>query len=87
MPVATGRDGSPSGLCELVLDSKKRFDYEHEHHFIEHENDGVRKEVGNDEASALRLISRNALASGSAQLMVDFPCRQKQNLPKSVVAG
>ena len=32
----------------LVLGREKRFDYDHEHHFIEHEHDGRRKDMGND---------------------------------------
>ncbi len=34
----------------LVLDCIYRIDYEHEHHFIEHEHDGSQKDVGKDGA-------------------------------------
>jgi hypothetical protein len=37
----------------LVLDRKNRFDQEHEHHFIEHEHERKRTDVGKVEASSL----------------------------------
>jgi hypothetical protein len=33
-------------MMVLVLDRKKRFDYEHEHYFIEHEHDRSQKDMG-----------------------------------------
>ena len=38
----------------LVFDCNQRFDYEHEHHFIEHEHDGSQKDVGKDEVESVR---------------------------------
>ena len=40
----------------LVLGKSEPFEYEYEYHFIEYEYDGSKKDVGKDEASALRLI-------------------------------
>ncbi len=43
-----------SRMTVLVLDCNYRLDYEHEHHFIEHEHDGSQKDVGKDDGAKVR---------------------------------
>ncbi len=37
-----------------MLDVLRPFEYEHEHHFIEHEHEGSQKDVGKDEVAKPR---------------------------------